>query len=90
MVNASTGAKYTGRVTAKVGKTYYFTGKGNVTGTYRTGAVGKNWKFQPLVFVKKGGSVQDLGTFDRTVDPALKTCIGTQSIHCPPLQLQVM
>ena len=75
MVNASTGAKSTGRVTAKVGKTYYFTAKGNVTGTYKTGAVGKNWKFQPLVFKKSGGGVQDLTKGDKVIDPALKTSL---------------
>lgn len=75
MINAGTGGKQTGRVTAKVGKTYYFTAKENVTGIYKTGAVGKNWKFQPLVFKKAGGGVQNLSKGDKIIDPALKTSL---------------
>lgn len=76
MVNAATGAKDSGTVRAKVGKTYYFTAKGNVTGTYKTGKIGKNWKFQPLVFKKSGAGIQDIAKGDKVIDPNSQTSLS--------------
>ena len=68
MVNAETGAKDIEKVTAKVGQSHYFTAKSNVTGTFKTGTVGRTWLFQPFIFIKDS-SVQVPGGWERVSDP---------------------
>lgn len=75
LVNAKTGAKDIDEVTAKVGQSYYLTAKANVTKTYKTGTIGKNWRYQPMLFKANASGVQDVGYGKIYTDPAMKTSL---------------
>lgn len=75
LVNYETGAKDVGAVKAKVGQKYYLTAEATVTKTFKTGKIGRNWKYQPMRFKAFASGPQDVGYAKEYVDPAMKTSL---------------
>ena len=70
----SDGRKDTGKVTVKVGDTFYLTAKANVTKPFKTGTIGTDWKFQAEVIAVKG-NYQKIGYFVTPKDKGAETSL---------------
>lgn len=66
------GKVLTGKVTVTVGDVFHLEAAAGVTGTYQTGKVGKNFKYQSIV-IKTPADKQDVGTLRAIEDKAAVT-----------------
>lgn len=69
------GTVLVGKVTLSVGDVFHLEAAPGVTDTYNTGAVGKNFKYQPII-VKTKANVQDVGFLKVIEDKAAVTQFG--------------
>lgn len=87
MLVKSDGTELTGNVTLKVGETFHFEAPASVSGSWSSGNVGKNFKFQPLLF-KASGAWQDLGAGRLVEDPSGQTSLSVKWLDFGSLELQ--
>ncbi len=81
------GTELTGNVTLNVGDTFHFESPATVSGTWDSGAVGQNFKYQPILLKTAASDYQNLGQGKLLTDPAGQTSLSVNWLDFGALEL---
>lgn len=81
------GTKLTGSVTLNVGDTFHFEAPSTVSGKWDSGAVGKNFKYQPILLKTAASDYQNLGQGKLISDPSGQTSLAVNWLDFGALEL---
>lgn len=83
------GSKLTGTVKLSVGDSFHLEAAANaVSGTWSSGKVGENFKYQPLIFKTAASGTQNLGRGELVIDPSAQTSLSVQWLDFGNIELK--